>query len=251
MRFQKIILVCLVAVGLFSACRKDDLVPVSYYTGASGKDSVIKERPATISAMKPTLAVGDTIPSRSQVIRFAIQRSGTNNTAILSTLTGKLLQDVPSDLLDLFTRGNKPLLEIGDTSNIVIAKTVSGWNVSSLNYLSASGSTIDVNKQIDAETASKISVVMTFYPDGYYTFINNKNQYYNEMGWYQIATENGLPTGVIYKALRSGEDFTSMPRLISPIQSFGVWGIDRNGFYPLLQLNNTTNIFLNMVPVIY
>ena len=251
MKFQKVILVALIAFGIFSACRKDDVVLPSYYTGTSGKDSVTKERPATISAMKPTLAVGDSIPTKSQVIRFAIQRSGTNNTAILRTLTGKLLQDIPTDLLSLFTRGNKPLAEIGNINNTVIEKTVSGWNVSSLNYLSANGSTIDVNKQIDAETASKISVVITFYPDGYYTFINNKNQYYNEMGWFQIATENGLPTGVIYNALHSGIDFKSPPRLLSPIQSFGVWGIDRNGFYPLLQLNNTTNIFLKMVPVIY
>lgn len=246
MKVQFILILFLII--LISSCRKDEVKPIGIWT-VTGSDSLKKIGPSNLNFLKPTVDVNDTIAARPHIIRFAVMRLNTTNRPTISTLTGTLFPNIPDNLLTIFTRGNKPLSEIGLGS--VSNNTVSGWNVNGISILNVNGTVVDINNKIDTSTTKALSIIITFYPDGYYTFINNKNQSFNEMGWYQLCVTNGLPVGFIYSALHSGADFKSEPRIKSPMQSFGIWGINSNSFFPLIQINENQVVLLNMTPINY
>jgi hypothetical protein len=234
-------------------CRKDDILPFSSWYTSGTNTIIIRNAPTNINRMKPVVTASDKAltPILPQVIRFATQRNGTNNVPILTTLNGVLLSQIPEFISTLFTRGNRPLSEIGGDSTYVAR----GWNIDSVYYIdvNASGVTLNVTTSLTGIRASALSITITFYPDGYYTFINNQNPVNNQMGWYQLAVVDNFPIGIIYQALHSGVDFKSPPQLASsPLQSFGIWGVDDDKyFFPLLQLDKKNNIFLRMVPISY
>lgn len=244
MKRLHLVSITLVLVISFS-CRKENVEPTPVWSRALGTQTVSKELPSNIARLKPSIA-GLSIPNTPQVLKFGLQRNGTQDIPTINTLTGSLITEFPS-IVELFTKGNPNLSQASDTTQNI---TVTGWIVNEIQFISDNGATLNVTNSLDTAIARSLSQIITFYSDGFYTFINTKNQEFNELGWYQISVKDDLPIGIIYNALATGSDFKKVPKL-SPIQSMGIWGIDKQRFFPLLQLSRNTNVFLETTPVVY
>ncbi len=189
------------------------------------------------------------VPTTTVTSSSVAYRDGTKSTVIVSTLTGRLMADVPSGLIKLLTQENKPL------SSIATGDEINGWSVRelyALNRNSTTGQVDFINKKLTTSIKKAFSGVITYFPDGYYTFISNVDSTYNEFGWYQVSMQDETLLGIIYNISFSGPNFTDAPLNYTPnAQGYGIWGIDKSAYYPLFRLDPSYQAITKTVPLKY
>jgi hypothetical protein len=239
-------------------CTKNEPKPITFYWRYSNNSTltgVITTLPSQ-SFSKPNIA-GFTIPTVGGVASSVVYRYGYYNYPGVGSISGSLLNKVPNSFINTLTLGNVSLSSIAGTNQVF------GWLVQNVKALYSNGSVADVTNQMPASSKAdsaiyqSLSIMISFYPDGYYTIINTYNQSLNHWGWYQIAMNDTIPVAVIYNQFGSGKSFNNPPlnlgntSVYPPNQGFGIWGLQKDAFYPLFALDRSTNVFLKTIPVQY
>lgn len=249
LRFLQFIISCFLASVVFTACQKDNVTPTTFVKGFGTADtlSIVTELPFA-ALPRPFLLTTDSIPTVPMVCANASRRNGVSGTLTTGTITGSIVSDIPTDLLALFTQGNKPL------SQTESSDTIKGWNITQMTAINPnSGAVADISNRVNKSVVDALSGSLTYFPDGYYTFVSNQpdKQHLNQFGWYQIVLEGGLPIGIVYNIYRSGATFSDSPLYPGPTQGHGVWGIDKLFFFPTYRLSKNEHVMLRMQPIRY
>ena len=237
----------LVLSAFILSCNKSEVYPMPTGWSIAGDSSLKTQAPAGISLMKP-MGILETIPGINdlKIAKNVVRREGINNYAVLTSLAGSKMSDVSKEILDLITRENPPLHSLSSST------TVSGWLAKKVNFLNRNGVVTNITDQLSTVTSNSLSVIITFFPDGYYTIINNTDPNTNSYGWFEVVMENNLPIAIIYNTLRSGEKFNNLPLIPNtPNQGMGIWGLEKDRFFPLFQLKERQEFFFEMTPINY
>lgn len=244
-------LIVLVATVFFTFCLHScntttTTVPAGSWT-EQGKSAISPNPPSYLPNYKTKLA---TIIGISESMRsfYFIKRDSTFSSTLLTTSTGTPIQNVDSRFIKLLCFDNPAYSSINTNAQI------NGWASAGVNHISNttfSGIVRNINGQLSQSTATSLSFVLTYFPDGVYTIINNVDETLNQIGNYQPVIENGIMTGIIYKQQFVGINFSkkfdeSIPNYTSNPLSYGVWGIDENYFFPLFNIDVTNIVFLRM-----
>jgi hypothetical protein len=248
----------LLASFIIFGCTKNEpkLTPGTWsYNTDTIFTSVITALPSSNFTKPNTL--GYFIPTISGIAYNVVYRYGYYNFPGVGSITGSTLNNLSSNLISTLTLGNIPL------SGVTGSVKVFGWLVQKVIALHPNGSVSDVTNKMPIQTEERkqiyqsLSVMISFFPDGYYTVVNTYDQKLNHWGWYQIAMNDTIPVAIIYNQFGSGKSFNSPPlnlgntSVYPPNQGFGIWGLQKDAFYPLFALDRYTNVFLKTIPVQY
>ncbi|MFN0050383.1 MAG: hypothetical protein ACKVOU_14770 [Cytophagales bacterium] len=185
-------------------------------------------------------------PSATEVV----YRDGTQNATSIGVLSGNAFTEVPPDFLKLLTQDNKPL---SATTQSDVRK---GWQIIQVTNVSRLGGTSDVTNAITLEIIKATSGVLTYFPDGYYTFVSAIDPINNQFGWYRISMAGNTPLGIVYDPEKTGANFTDAPRKNSqPVagnySGYGIWGISNTAFYPIFRLDRDNQAILTTKSIEY
>lgn len=231
----------------FQSCKQADS-PITYAWGYSA--STITGLITTVAGgaviPKPTFTDYSQVPTAPDSCLFVPIRYGSNNYAATTTSTGTVMSNVHSGFLQLLTLNNPPLSAVG------VNTSVTGWLTKGVVSVYANGSTDDVTNLLNDSLCMALSVIMTYYPDGFFSIYNLNTPKHSDWGWYQVVlNDDSLPIAIIYKVLGSGALYADPVRIPGPVLAYGIWGLSVNYYYPLIQLDGDTFIFLKMAPIVY
>lgn len=175
-----------------------------------------------------------TIPSSNiTAVEVAFKQNGTNLINYNNITAAPTLNEVPQDFIRLLTQGNKELSST--TSN----DKIKGWQITGIYNISSKGGSNEITKGVTVPILEASAGLLTYYPDGYYTFISATDESKNQYGWFRVALENGIPIAILFKPELLGSNFQTVAPIVGTNQIFGygIWGISNNNFYPLIRFD--------------
>lgn len=252
MNFLKELAALSIVALLIVSCTKNDVSPGFYFLpGGNSGDSSLVVVPQVDTLSKPT-TVNFSVPQTPQTSPFVAFRNGTQNAVRTTSVVGALMQNIPSEIINILTQGNKPLQQTLPTDSVMGWRVQDATGINPINGLSG-----NISRILSPQVSNALSYTFTFFPDGYYLRHSHVNTAWHELGWFQVAMSDGFPIAIVYNASFSGVNFSNPPlnptgTNVNQPKGFGIWGLDRSAFFPLVTLDrNATSVVLRMTPVKY
>ena len=245
--FLFLLLPLLLFSALFS-CTKNEREELPYYGWPLYSNALNDTLPENLDVPSINSSIKDSIEEAlktEQKAAFVGVRNGVSRKPYNTEVTGSLINNVSPAYITLLTQGNKNFSEIAQGNE------VKGWAIKAVNIVGSDGSVKEVTKILTADMRNGLSGVLTYFPDGIFTFCSSISSQYNTLGWYQISFKDNLPNAIVYKVVATGEFYNQTPVIQGPVQGYGIWGIDVNGFFPLFQVDIGSFLIARSIPVTY